>query len=165
LAVEFAGFPGLAGPDAYNDLPCASGINTRDIKGLLNKAKKGDPQAQLVVGCACEYGVGMAMPDRAQAMDWYQKAAEAGLVPAQHFLGEAYLRNFDYVQAYKWLKIAELGGHKGPSGANDDPQHPDVKSVALLLSTDELKKAEEETQDWHRQHGGGKTSPEKSQSQ
>jgi len=40
----------------------------------------------------------MAAPDRHQAIDWYRKAAES-LVPAQYFLGEAYLSNYDYVNA------------------------------------------------------------------
>jgi TonB family protein len=134
----------LPGPGIYSDLPCAAKIDSRDIKGLLKKAHKGDPEAQFVIGCAYEYGVALQVPDRAQAIDWYRKAAES-LVPAQYFLGETYLLNFDYVNAYTWLKLASLGGY-------DDP-HDRLKTVTLLLSKKELSEAEEQVAAWKQQHG------------
>ena len=153
LVLGFWGSAVAASPSAYTGLPCAQKIASRDIKELLKKASKGDPKAQSIIGCAYQYGVaGMAL-DRAQAIYWFQKAAEAGLVPAQHYLGEAYLRNFDYVKAYTWLKIAELGGYKSPVGADDDAHHPGLKGALLLLSTDQLKEANEQVAVWNQRRG------------
>lgn len=134
----------LPGPGVYHDLPCAPKIDTRDIKDLLKKAHKGDPKAQFIIGCACEYGVARLEPDRAQAIDWYRKAA-GSLVPAQYFLGETYLFNFDYVHAYTWLRIADSGGYKDP---NDR-----LKMVTQLLTKEQLSEAEEQVTAWKRQHG------------
>lgn len=131
------------GPGVYRGLPCAAKIDSRDIKDLLKKAYKGDAKSQFVIGCACEYGVDRLAPDPAQAIDWYRKAAES-LVPAQYFLGETYLSNFDYVRAYTWLKIAELNGYKDPKDW--------LKTVTELLSKQELSEAEEQVAAWQRQH-------------
>ncbi|MGA6987804.1 MAG: TonB family protein [Terriglobales bacterium] len=131
------------GPGVYH-VPCAPNIDSRDIKDLLKKAYKGEAKAQFIIGCACEYGVARQAPDRAQAIDWYRKAAES-LVPAQYFLGETYLSNFDYVNAYRWLKIASSGGYIDP--------HDRLKTVALLLSKEQLGEAEEQVAAWKRQHG------------
>lgn len=77
-------------------LPCVVRIDSRDFNKVLKKASDGDPKAQLAAGCAYEYGVPGAAKDRALAIRWYGKAAETGSVPAQYFLGETYLRNFDF---------------------------------------------------------------------
>jgi len=128
----------------YSGLPCAAKIDSNDLKDLLKKAHKGDPKAQFIIGCACEYGVAWIAPDRAQAIDWYRKAAES-LVPAQYFLGETYLSNFDYVHAYTWLKIADLDGYQDPKDR--------LGMVTLFLSKEQLSEAEEQVAAWKRQHG------------
>jgi TonB family protein len=122
----------------YTGLPCAAKIDARDIKGLLKKAYKGDPKAQFVIGCACEYGVARASPDPEQAIDWYRKAA-------QFFLGRAYLLKSDYVRAYTWLRIANLGGYKDPSNS--------LEMVTQLLNEKQLGEAEEQVTAWKGRHG------------
>ncbi len=139
-----SGIQGQPLPGVYHDLPCATKIDSRDIKSLLKKAYKGDPKAQFIIGCACEYGVARLEPDRVQAIDWYRKAAES-LVPAQYFLGEAHLFSYDYVQAYTWFKIADSGGYKDP--------HDRLKMVTQILTQKELSEAEEQVAAWKRQHG------------
>ena len=134
-------FPGQG---VYAGLPCAAKINTRDIKDLLKKANQGNAQAQLIIGCACEYGVDRLAPDLLQAIEWYRRAAET-LVPAQYFLGETYLSFFDYINAYTWLKIADLDGYKDP---NDW-----LNIVTQLLSKEQLSIAEEKVAAWQKQHG------------
>jgi len=128
----------------FANLPCAAKIDTRDIKGLLKKAYKGDPKAQFMIGCACEYGIARVSPDRDQAIDWYRKAAES-LVPAQFFLGRAYFLNSDYVHAYTWLKIANLGGYKDPNNH--------LELVTPLLNEKQLGAAEEQVAVWKTRHG------------
>lgn len=131
-------------PGIYIGLPCAASINSTDIKGLLKKANKGDAQSQFMMGCVCEYGVDMPAPDRELAIQWYRKAAES-LIPAQYFLGDAYLSNFDYVHAYTWLRIADLGGYKDPKET--------LKTVTQLLSKEQLSAAEEQVAAWKLKHG------------
>jgi TonB family protein len=135
---------GLSSDGVYTGLPCATKIDVHDIKNLLKKAYKGDPKSQIVIGCACEYGVGRRAPDRAQAIEWYRKAAESQ-VPAQYFLGKAYLLNFEYMQAYTWLKIANSGGYKDQSNS--------LEIVTQLLSASDLSKAEERVAEWKKLHG------------
>jgi TonB family protein len=141
-------------PGTYTGLPCAAKIDSRDINDLLKKASKGDPKAQLAVGCAYEYGAAGLAKNRAQAINWYGKAAETGLVPAQHFLGEAYLLNLDYVLAYAWLRIADSGGYKIPGDRlirNGELVSAD--QVAVLLNADQLSEAEAQVAAWKQQHG------------
>jgi TonB family protein len=131
-------------PYVLSGLPCLKRINSHDIKKLLKEASDGDPNAQLAIGCTYEYGIPGVIKDRAQAINWYGKAAET-LVPAQYFLGETYLRNFDFVQAYTWLSIADSGGYKDPSGT--------LKVVTTLLTAEELSEAQAKVAEWKRQHG------------
>src|SRR5882757_7210399 len=125
--------PGPLGAGIYSGLPCAAKIDSRDLDKLLRKASRGDPNAQFTVGCVYEYGAGPRM-DEAQAISWYRKAAENGLASAQGRLGHIYLFSFDYVQAFAWLKIADLNGYKN---AKDD-----LKIVTQLLSPPQLSEAE-----------------------
>ena len=143
VVVSFRHSPLLSG-SVYTDIPCAKKIDAREIKGLLKKAYNGDAKAQFLIGCACEYGVARRSPDRAQAIDWYRKAAEK-LVPAQYFLGETYLSTFDFVNGYIWLRIANLNGYKDP----DDR----LSTASFLLSKEQLKNAEEQVSAWKREHG------------
>ena len=96
------------------------------------------------MGCAYEYGLAELPPDRAQAIGWYRKAAETGLIPAQYFLGEAYLFSFDYTPAYTWLKIAESGGYNDSKGY--------LGIVTTLLSADQLRDADAQVSEWKRLH-------------
>jgi TonB family protein len=145
LVVEFWGpTPTSPRPGTYTGFPCVAKIDSRDINSLLKKASKGDPKAQLAVGCAYEYGVAGVAKDRTQAINWYGKAAETGSVPAQYFLGETYLRNFDFVQAYAWLRIADSGGYKDPSDK--------LRMVKTFLSADQLSEAEAQVAEWKQQH-------------
>ncbi len=142
------------GPGTFTGLPCVAKIDSRDINDLLKKASKGDARAQLAVGCAYEYGAGGLVKNRVQAINWYGKAAETGLVPAQHFLGEAYLLNFDYVHAYAWLRIADFGGYKVPSDRLiRKGELVSADQVAGLLSADQLSEAEAQVAEWKQQHG------------
>ena len=141
---DVGGFPvANPGPGVYSGLPCAAKIDTRDIKDLQKKANKGDPKSQFMMGCACEFGVAMAAPDRHQAIDWYRRAAES-LVPAQYFLGETYLSNYDYVNAYVWLSIASAGGYKDP--------HDNLKTVTQLLTEEQRSDAQQQVAAWKQQH-------------
>jgi hypothetical protein len=49
--------------------------------------------------------------------------------------------------------IADLGGYANPPGATDDVQHPGLRTVNLLLTTEQLKEAEEQVAKWKGEHG------------
>ena len=56
-----------------------SGSNTlnEDIEFLKNKAENGDPETQYCLGFCYENGIGVP-EDKAEAVNWYRKAAEQG---------------------------------------------------------------------------------------
>ena len=86
-----------------------------DFASDLEKAKKGDPEAQNTVGVAYYDGKGVAQ-DYTQAVYWYRKAAEQGYFDAQNDLGTAYYNGKgvpqDYTQAVYWFRKAAEQGNK-----------------------------------------------------
>jgi len=77
----------------------------------LEKAQKGDSEAQRELGCLYRMGLGVNK-DEAQAATWYQKAAEAGNTKAQFYLGRLYEEGLgiakDEARAMQWyLKAAQ----------------------------------------------------------
>lgn len=61
----------------------------RDIKGTIEKAKAGDPEAQYNLGISYETGDGLKQ-DLAQAVGWYEKAVANGNPGACYRLGLLY---------------------------------------------------------------------------
>lgn len=59
-------------------VPCAG-----ELANLLERARAGDPAAQLNAGAAFDHGLAGAGQDLDQAMGWYRLAAAAGLAEAQ----------------------------------------------------------------------------------
>ena len=82
-------------------------------KDNIKAAKKGDVNAQTIIG-ACYYnGVGVPKDD-SQAFIWWQKAADQGYPVAQNFIGACYANrigvNTDFSKAVYWYKkSAEQG--------------------------------------------------------
>jgi TPR repeat protein len=75
----------------------------------LPLARAGDPVAQFVVGLMYDLGDGVTQDD-VEAVEWYRRAAEQGVVEAQYYLalmqlnGEGVLQN--YAEAIKWFRRA-----------------------------------------------------------
>jgi serine/threonine protein kinase/TPR repeat protein len=90
-------------------------VATREaLKCYLANAKAGDPIAQF--NLAVVYAEGTVAPkDEAQAVTWFQKAAEKGLARAQDYLGWMYANGRgvakDEVEAVKWYRKAADQGH------------------------------------------------------
>ncbi len=87
------------------------------IEQLLEKAEKGDKQAQSDLGWAYEKGNGVKQ-DYAEAVKWYRKAAEQGHTWAQVQLGLCYDRGNgvaqDFSEAFDWfMKASNQGYHWG----------------------------------------------------
>lgn len=76
------------------------------LASLRAKAERGNREAQLLVGAAYEYGLGIDV-DYRQAAQWYRKAADQGLPEAQGHIGLLYLTGSgverDYTAALKWF--------------------------------------------------------------
>ena len=81
----------------------------QDFNTLMERAQKGDAQAQSNLGLIYDNGEGVPQ-DYAQAMKWYRLAADQGYASAQYNLAVMYQYGQgvpkDYVQAAKWYRLA-----------------------------------------------------------
>jgi len=79
-------------------------------------AKRGDPEAQCILGLLYGNGQGVAQ-DYAEALRWYQKAADQGNAGAQYNIGFLYQKGLgvaqDYAEALRWYQKAANQGHAG----------------------------------------------------
>lgn len=100
--------------DSASAIPEPTATSTSDkpktkIEQLLEKAKKGDAQAQFNLGWAYRQGNGVPQNDT-EAANWYRKAAEQGHSNAQFNLGCCYDLGDgvpqDYTEAVKWYQKA-----------------------------------------------------------
>ena len=79
-----------------------------EVKPLLEfYAEKQVPSAQTFLGFMYVFGFGVK-EDNAEAVKWFQKAAEHGDANSQFFLGSMYA---DHEEAVKWLQKAIEQGH------------------------------------------------------
>ena len=110
-------------PQAATEMPAAPVANTAPTlpeaigpKALRDAAAGGNPLAAVEV--ASRFADGRGVPqDLAAAIDWYRRAAEAGLAPAQYRLGSLYEKGTgtarDAKVAAEWYaKAAALGNAK-----------------------------------------------------
>src|SRR5262249_15937069 len=66
-------------------------IQRLELPETRERAEKGQPVAQLRLGCAYYAGKGVER-DYSEAVKWLTKAAGSNFAPAQFLLGEAYLK-------------------------------------------------------------------------
>jgi TPR repeat protein len=89
---------GTAGQSAPKHLP-----------RLQQDARRGSPLAQYLLGAFYELGE-TVLQDHAEAVNWYERAADQGLALAQFALGAMYARGEgvpeDVVRAHKWLSLS-----------------------------------------------------------
>ena len=94
--------------------------------------------AQSNLGAMYANGEGVAQ-DLKQAVAWYRKAAEQGMVDAQYSLGLEYAKGEgiaqDYKQAYIWASVAAANGDSDAKKLRD--------IVSKLLSQSELTEAQQ----------------------
>lgn len=140
--------PGSREP-AKASLPqrAAAPITAGTLEGMRRLAEQGDALAQF--GMGVRYHSGEDVPqDYAEALRWFSLAAEQGNVPAQATLGAYYWAGrgtpVDLVKAYFWSVLAEAGG--------DDASKQRVALLASRLSRDQILAAQQEANDWIRQH-------------
>lgn len=105
-------------------------------------AKRGYRIGQIFLGSAYYEGRFGVSQDYAQAVEWFQKAAEQGEIHAQYNLGMCYLRGHgvpqDLVLGYVWLNCSiELG---------ENDRAPEIfKEMPNELSLDAIKEVHAKT--------------------
>ncbi len=90
------------------------------IDEIIERAEKGDCEAQYIVGFYYNRDSAIDSPDDEKAFYWLKLAAEQGHCEAQYSLGQKYTedksRHKDNEQAIFWLKKAALQGHMNRPG-------------------------------------------------
>jgi TPR repeat protein len=92
-----------------------TGCSKSDFERFMEKAEKGDADAQVFVGNCYALGDGVA-EDNGQAMSWYRKAALNGHAQAQCDVGVRYLYGMgvtkDEIEAYAYFALAETSNEQ-----------------------------------------------------
>jgi putative methionine-R-sulfoxide reductase with GAF domain len=129
---------------AVSQSPAATPAVAGDLQTL---AEQGDPAAQFAMGARYATGEGVAQ-DYAEAVRWFTKAAEQGHVPAQATLGAYYWAGrgvpADLGKAYFWSLLAETGG--------DEASKSRVALLASRLNRGQIVAAQQQANEWIRQH-------------
>lgn len=92
------------------------------VQDYLTAARAGDPLAQFMLGYLQADAAQSARDYRAAAF-WFRQSAERGMSAAManlgllHFEGKGALQ--DYVEGYKWLTLAAVGGQPAIAAARD----------------------------------------------
>src|ERR1017187_3558352 len=94
--------------------PSPAELKAMQIGTLTAKAEAGYDQAQFELATRYFNGVRGAQTNQAEAVNWYRKAAEQGLVAAQVKLGQCYESGVgvatNAVEAVNWYRKAALQG-------------------------------------------------------
>jgi TPR repeat protein len=113
-------------PDAQNNLGICyangHGViedHSEAVKWWLKAAEQGHALAAFCLGSAHQHGRGVT-ENQSEAIKWYRKAAEQNLALAQDRLSDYYEKAQDYVEAYKWAKLAAGQGYEGAQKKCED---------------------------------------------
>jgi holliday junction DNA helicase RuvB len=86
--------------------------HSEGVKWWLKAAEQGHALAAFCLGSAYQHGAGVTK-NESEAIKWFHKAATQGIAMAQDRLSGFYEKAQDYVEAYKWAKLAAVQGYKG----------------------------------------------------
>ena len=119
------------------------GPDTAPINEWRALAAQGHVGAQFALGNAYFYGQGVAR-DPAEAVTWYELAANKGYADAQNNLGLIYANGLgverDNIAAYMWWKLAADQGHA-------DAQHA-LSVIANRMTATEIEEAKRRAAAW-----------------
>jgi uncharacterized protein len=125
----------------------ASGQRPRatSLAELQRIANQGDADAQWQMGIRCHASF---PPDDAQAMQWFERAADQGYVAAQSTLGAYYWAGrgvpSDLSKAYMWSAIAFAGG--------DENSKIRLEGLASQMTRAQISAARQQAEAWIHQH-------------
>lgn len=122
MALPVVLFAGCAKPLAYDAtathgevVAATSGATDAALVALVQAAESGNLDAQFTLAQVYEAGRRGVPVDLAKAFKWYGLAAEAGYVPAQHFLGGMYASSrgtpLNIPKAVYWFQKAADQGY------------------------------------------------------
>jgi hypothetical protein len=122
-------------------------IQAKSLADLRTLAVRGDAEAQYQMGV--RYDEGDSVPkDDAQAVQWFQHAADQGHVDAQAHLGAYYWAGRgvpeDLSKAYMWSMIALAGG--------DENSKSRLEGLASQMTRAQVSAARQQAEEWIRTH-------------
>lgn len=130
------------------------GGSPTDLDGLRRLATRGDPAAQFDLGARYATGEDVKQ-DYSEALRWFSIAAEQGHVVSQATLGAYYWAGRgvpqDLSKAYYWSILAQAGG--------DQASKYRVAVLASRMSRAQVLAAQQQANDWIRQHQDAGMSP------
>jgi len=144
LKVELA----FRGPDgrwaAVSDILSCEVFSPDAAKNHMEKAEKGDAQAQCFLGMMYSNG-NQVKKDLKKAAKWWRKSAEQGHALSQAFLALSYFRGEgvpkDLITGYAWIHIAEINGVAGDILGDDILIYEKVKSLTRKMTDAQKNKA------------------------
>ncbi len=140
--------PAQAAPQLYAPKILAGSHSAEsELDRLRRLAQEGDASAQFALGA--HYAIGDSVPqDYSVAAQWFTQAANQGHVVAQATLGAYYWAGTgvpkDLDRAYFWSVLAQAGGDEGSKYR--------VSALAAQMSRGQIINAQDEANDWLRQH-------------
>ena len=119
----------------------------KTLEDLRKLAEQGDAEAQWEMGYHYRTGEGV-LQDDAEAVRWFSLAADQGHLNAQNAVGAAYWAGRgvpkDLTKAYFWSVLAARQG--------DDTSEARLQGLALHMTRAQVAAAQEQVDDWLRQH-------------
>jgi len=110
----------------------------------LEKAEKGDAQAQYSLGMMYSNG-NQVKKDFKEAAKWWRKSAEQGHALSQSFLALSYFRGEgvpkDLITGFAWIHIAEINGVADDFYGDDILIYEKVQSLARKMTDAQMNKA------------------------
>jgi putative methionine-R-sulfoxide reductase with GAF domain len=137
--------PAVAAP-AQQEAPSPQPATLAELRRF---ADLGDPVAQFALGARYAQGDEVKQ-DYAEAVHWFEKAANQGHVVAQATLGAYYWAGRgvpeDLTKAYFWSVLARAGG--------DEASKYRVAALSSRMTKIQVTEAEQQANDWLRLHQG-----------
>jgi hypothetical protein len=122
-------------------------MQAKSLADLRALAAQGDAEAQYQMGVRYDEGEGV-LKDDAQAVQWFQRAADQGHVDAQAHLGAYYWAGRgvprDLSKAYMWSMIAFAGG--------DDNSKSRLQGLASQMTRAQVSAARQQAEEWIHTH-------------
>ena len=92
-------------------------------------------------------------PNNTEAAKWYLKAADQGLIIAQHFICVSYQQGhgvpYDLVQAHMWCSLVERSGLRG----SQEAVAGDLAMFVGQMTHEQISKAQRLAHEWLEKHG------------
>jgi hypothetical protein len=138
--------PAVVATPTQPEAPPAKTVTLDDLRRF---AELGDPVAQFALGARYAQGDEVKQ-DYAEAVRWFEKAANQGHVVAQATLGAYYWAGRgvpeDLTKAYFWSVLARAGG--------DEASKYRVAALSSRMTRLQVTEAQQQADEWLRQHQG-----------